>query len=530
MTRNAVLDVGRLSVNAGTTPILRDVTFSLEAGRTLALIGESGSGKSMTALAILGLLPGGITYAAGSRIAFAGAPLPLGDEQRMRPLRGRQIGAVFQDPMACLNPFMRVGRQIDEALVRLGIRSSAERRERVLRLMAEVELPDPAMLAVRYPHQLSGGQQQRVMLAMALAGEPALLIADEPTSALDASIETEIVALLADLQKRRRMAMLFITHDLKVAAALAQDVAVMHRGQMIETGAAQRVFTAPRHSYTARLVEARQMLLAPQDASANDAGEVLAAAQGLCIDYPSRDLFGKPFRAVHNVDLRLRAGHTLGILGQSGSGKSTLAAALAGLRPPAAGKITLCGHVLSPTSTSLPRPLRRSIQLVFQNPYGALNPRLTVGRLLAEPLALAGTEDLERGRRIAAVLAEVGLEPDLAQRYPHQLSGGQRQRICIARALLCEPRILVCDEVVSALDATVHVQILALLKRLQNERGFAMVFIGHDIDVVRWISDEIMVMHEGRVVDLFALDQIHSGGRHAETMRLLMSRMRTLAA
>ncbi|ESR24918.1 dipeptide ABC transporter ATP-binding protein [Lutibaculum baratangense] len=519
MTAAPLVEIRNLGVRAGATDILRDVSFTLQRGRTLALIGESGSGKSMTALAMLGLLPHGVDCQPSSRLVFDAAEVPLDDERAMRRLRGHRIGIVFQDPGACLNPFMRIGDQIEEALARAGVRRGAERRDRTARLLREVELPE-AMTA-RYPHEISGGQQQRVMIAMALAGEPDLLIADEPTSALDATIAAGIIALLAGLQSRRGMAMLFITHDLSVARALAHEVAVMRRGEVVEAGRAGEVLTHPRHPYTTGLVEARRTLeCAPRPAGGE--AEIVAAADAVSIDYRGKGLFARPVRAVHQASLALRAGRTLGILGQSGSGKSTLASALAGLRPPAEGSIRVLGARLTPSAPRLPRASRRSVQFVFQNPYGALNPRLTVRRLLGEPLALAGADEARHGA-IEAALEEVGLEPGMAERYPHQLSGGQRQRVCIARALLCDPKVLVCDEVVSALDMTVQVQILLLLKRLQEERGFAMAFIGHDIDVVRWISDEIVVMHAGRIVDHVDAHEIASPQRHVETRRLMAS-------
>ncbi|MEW5420990.1 dipeptide ABC transporter ATP-binding protein [Amorphus sp. 3PC139-8] len=516
-----LLQVRNLTVRAGETEILRGLSFDLHAGRTLALIGESGSGKSMTGLSLLGLLPRGVAYGDGCAISFDGAPLPLRDERGMRAFRGRRIGVVFQDPMACLNPFMRVGTQIGEALRRTGVRSAAARRRHIADLLCEVELPDPAISA-RYPHEISGGQQQRVMIAMALACAPDLLIADEPTSALDGTIAAEIVRLLATLQSRHGTAMLFITHDLSVAGALAHDIAVMNHGEIVETGSAETVLSRPEHPYSRRLVEARKALVGMPGHPTVRGAACRAVARDLSVDYPAKGLFGRPVRAVHEADLVLHEGRTLGILGQSGSGKSTLAAALCGLRAPATGSVRLLDETLTPSEPRLSRAQRRSVQFVFQNPYGALNPRLTVRRLLEEPLALAGAGG-EAPAKIEAALEEVGLEPALAARYPHQLSGGQRQRVCIARALLCDPKILVCDEVVSALDMTVQLQILQLLKRLQAEHGFAMAFIGHDIEVVRWIADEIVVMHAGRLVDRFEVADLQAPQRHQQTRLLLSS-------
>ncbi|QIB33637.1 dipeptide ABC transporter ATP-binding protein [Ancylobacter pratisalsi] len=529
-----LLSVHNLTISTRGRRLVNGVSLELEAGRTLAVIGESGSGKSLTALTLLGLLPEGLDIDPATRLAFAGHALAPRDERGWRPLRGRRIAMVFQDPMACLNPFMRIDQQIDEALRRAGVTGRAARARTVVERLAEVELPDPAALARRYPHQLSGGQQQRAMIAMALAGEPDMLIADEPTSALDASVQADIVALLARLQQRRALAMLIITHDLSVAGALAHEIVVMQRGRIVERGAAERVLTRPSDVYTMRLVGARHRLdgadASPPDAAktTKDATpvEALVQAEGVCIDYPARRLFDRPFRAVHDAALRLTPGRTVGLLGESGSGKSTLAAALAGLRPLAQGRVRVLGHDLTSGGPGLPQALRRQCQMVFQNPYGALNPRLTIGRALGEPLGLAGLAAREHPARIAAALDEVGLEREHMARFPHQLSGGQRQRACIARALLCEPRVLICDEVISALDMSVKVQILELLRRLQTERGFAMLFVGHDIEAVRWISDEVLVMNRGRIVercDAAMLDGTHV--RDPYTRRLLASRL-----
>ncbi|MGA0560929.1 dipeptide ABC transporter ATP-binding protein [Ancylobacter sp. VNQ12] len=519
-----LLCLHNLVVSAAGRRLVDGVSLDLEAGRTLAIIGESGSGKSLTALSLLGLLPEELVIDPTTRIAVEGRPLAPRDERAWRALRGRRIAMVFQDPMACLNPFMRVGTQIDEALQRAGVASPAERRKRIEARLAEVELPDPAVLARRYPHQLSGGQQQRVMIAMALAGEPDILIADEPTSALDASVQADIVALLARLQAKRRLALLIITHDLAVAGTLGHTIAVMQHGRIVETGPVAEVIGRPRHPYTAHLVSAGSRFA---DVPAPTLPRhVVAAAEGVCIDYAARRLFGASFRAVHGASLSLQAGRTVGLLGESGSGKSTLAAALAGLRPLAGGNVRLLGHVIEPGGRPLPNALRRRCQMVFQNPYGALNPRLTLGRALAEPLALAGVPGAERATRIADGLTEVGLSADHAARYPHQLSGGQRQRACIARALLCDPEVLICDEVISALDMTVKVQILELLKRLQAERGFAMLFVGHDIEAVRWISDEVLVMHQGRIVESCRSEELDLVQvRDPYTRRLLSARL-----
>ncbi|MDR6950768.1 peptide/nickel transport system ATP-binding protein [Ancylobacter sp. 3268] len=520
-----LLSLRNLIVSAGGRRLVDGVSLDIEAGRTLAIIGESGSGKSLTALSLLGLLPEELVVDPATRLTIEGRPLAPRDEHGWRALRGRRIAMVFQDPMACLNPFMRVAAQIDETLRRAGITSPSERRRRIEDGLAEVELPDPAALARRYPHQLSGGQQQRVMIAMALAGEPDLLIADEPTSALDACVQADIVALLARLQTSRRLALLIITHDLAVAAALGHTIAVMQHGRIVEDGPAAQIIAQPRHPYTARLVGSGRLFDAVT-ASPIPLRHVVATAENVSIDYTARRLFGSTFRAVQDASLFLVARRTVGLLGESGSGKSTLAAALAGLRTPSTGSIRLLGHVIGPGGKPLPNALRRRCQMVFQNPYGALNPRLTIGRALAEPLALAGVPAPARAGRITRGLREVGLDAEHAARYPHQLSGGQRQRACIARALLCDPEVLICDEVISALDMTVKVQILELLKRLQGERGFAMLFVGHDLDAVRWISDEVLVMHRGRIVENCGPEDLNLAQvRDPYTRRLLSARL-----
>ncbi|NVO13090.1 MAG: ABC transporter ATP-binding protein [Rhodoplanes sp.] len=529
MTAAPLLVVRDLSVLAPHGALVRDVAFEVAHGRTLALVGESGSGKSLTALATMGLLPPGLEVGPGTRATFEGAPLALGDEPAMRALRGRRIAMVFQDPMSCLNPFLRIGAQIAEALQRAGLRGATARRQRTLALLGEVELADPAY-ARRYPHELSGGQQQRVMIAMALAGSPDLLVADEPTSALDTSVQAEVTRLLLRLQDSRGMAMLFITHDLALARTLADEIAVMRTGEIVEAGPAARVLSAPRLAYTERLVSARRILLSAPATERPGSDEPVLAVEGLAVDYPGKGLFGKPLRALAGASFTLARGRTLGLLGESGSGKSTLAAAIVGLRRPAEGRIRLPGCTLTAERPTIPQALRRRCQLVFQNPAGALNPRLTIERLAGEPMRLAGMSRAESRDRVADAIAAVGLDPALLGRYPHQISGGQRQRVCIARALLCEPDLLVCDEAVSALDATVQVQILMLLRRLQQERGFAMLFVGHDPDVVGWIADEVLVMHRGRIVDRCAARDLGADDRHEHTRCLLAARPDRLAA
>lgn len=519
------LEVRALTVRAPGRTLVADVTFNIGAGRTLALIGQSGSGKSMTASAIMGLLPPGLTLGEDSRVLLDGRPLPLGDEPAMRRLRGAELAMVFQDAMSCLNPFLSIGAQIDEAIRRRGIVDARLRRERMIELIEAVELPDAAGLAKRRPHELSGGQQQRVMLAMALAAEPRLLVADEPTSALDASVQAEILTLLGRLQRLHGMATLFITHDLAAGRRLADEVLVLDRGRVVDHGAVETIFARPRHALTRALVSVRRMLDAPP-APRPTSGDAVLEIDRLGYAYPPRHAFGRPTPVLADVSLRLGAGRTLGVIGESGSGKSTLAAIVAGLKRPGSGEVRLFGtRLAADRAGEMPRSLRQRVQIVFQNPLGALNPRHRVATILREPLDLLGLgPKADRLDRAAEALGWVGLDADLLARHPHALSGGQRQRVAIARALLSRPDLLVCDEVVSALDATVGAEILRLLARLGRDRGFAMVFVGHDLEVVRWIADDIAVLDAGRLVEHGAADAVLAAPQSAAAARLVAAR------
>lgn len=526
---DSLLEVRDLDIRLGSRPIVDGVSFSLERGKTIALIGGSGSGKSITASAIIGLLPAGMTIGLRSIIRLKGAPLDPLDETVMAPYRGRTISIVFQDPMSCLNPFMTAGAQIDEALRRIGMTGSVARRARLHELLGDVELPNPAVIAARYPHQLSGGQQQRVMIAMALVAEPDLLIADEPTSALDATVQAEILKLLKRLQSKFGNAMIFITHDLAAAAALADEVIVMHKGRVVEQGPVSEILRSPKAPYTRALVSTRSMLAHPPAVRRVGAQDVLAI-DNVVYDYPVRSLFTKPFRALHGVSTRIGACETLGVLGESGSGKSTLAKLVVGLATPHSGEIELFGETLSSNRFRLTREQRRRCQIVFQNPFGALNPRLTIRQAMREPLEFLGLSGPGDRAKLEAALGDVELGPEHLDRYPHQLSGGQRQRVCIARALLSEPDLLICDEIVSALDATVQMKVLRLLKDLQTKRGFAMMFIGHDIEIVRWVSDRIAVMKGGRIVEQGDAAQIVASPREDYTRALMAAMPKEIAA
>jgi peptide/nickel transport system ATP-binding protein len=502
------------------------VSFEVPEHSTVALVGESGSGKSVTAMSIINLLPPNAERRGA--ISFDGRDLMKATPAELRRLRGKDIACVFQEPMTSLNPVFTVGRQIIEPLAEhLGLAPRAA-RERAEALLAEVGLPDPKRRLDAYPHELSGGQQQRVMIAMALACEPRLLIADEPTTALDVTVQRQILELLARLKEKHRMGLLFISHDLGVVGEIADHVVVMRQGTVREQGPVARIFSAPQDAYTRALLACRPTLEqrgprlqvvddhiaghAPRHdvARAKDAdAPVIVEAESLSKSFWVRKgVFGRTeFEAVKNASFRLRKGHTLGIVGESGSGKTTLGLALLRLHEPTGGpvrgRVIFDGHDLLALPRAALLPLRRRIQVVFQNPYASLNPRFTVGQTLVEPMTIhgIGADLADREQRARALLSKVGLTDDALGKYPHEFSGGQRQRIAIARCLTLDPEVLVLDEAVSALDVSVQAQVLNLLKDLQDELGLAYVFISHDLAVVRFMADEVLVMKDGVVVE-----------------------------
>jgi peptide/nickel transport system ATP-binding protein len=530
------------------------VSFEIPEHTTVALVGESGSGKSVTAMSILNLLPANARRSGAIR--YRGRDLLAAPRAELQRLRGREIACVFQEPMSSLNPVYSVGRQVCEPLARhLGLGRRAA-RERAAELFDEVGLPEPRRRLAAYPHELSGGQQQRVMIAMALACEPRLLIADEPTTALDVTIQRQILELLAALKERRRMSMLFISHDLGVVGEIADRVVVMREGTVREQGEVARVFTAPADAYTRALLACRPSLGAPLPARlavVDTAGTEPAAAaprrakdseapvvlevEALAKSYWERSgPFGRRAVAVlggagRGIAFRLRRGHTLGVVGESGSGKTTMGLALLRLHEPArgptTGRVVLHGPGGGVDLMRLPRsallPIRRRVQIVFQNPYASLNPRFTVGQTLVEPMAIhgVGAGRADRERRAAALLARVGLDDSALGKYPHEFSGGQRQRIAIARCLTLDPEVLVLDEAVSALDVSVQAQVLNLLKDLQDELGLAYVFISHDLAVVRYLADDVLVMKDGVAVEHAPAAQLLTAPQHDYTRRLL---------
>ncbi|MFP4695123.1 ABC transporter ATP-binding protein [Thiohalospira sp.] len=511
-------------------PAVAGVDLSLSGGETLCLVGESGSGKSVTALALMGLLPGRARMSAGAlTLEHGGGTSELAglDAEAHRRLRGRRMAMIFQEPMTSLNPVMTVGEQVREVLAihQPGL-SVAEGRARVEAVFEQVRLPEPAQRYDEYPHRLSGGQRQRVMIAMALVAEPDLLIADEPTTALDVTVQAEILALLRDLQARTGMGLLFITHDFGVVAAIADRVAVMRRGAIVESGERQTLLREPNHPYTRALLDALPERR-PRPASPAPNPEVALEVRRLAVHFPvRRGVLRRTVghvRAVDGVDLTVRRGGITALVGESGSGKSTVARAILRLERPTAGSVWWEGEDLARLDGGELRRRRRHLQAVFQDPYSALNPRLSVATMLTEPMAVhgLGRDPADRLARARRLLELVDLPADSLDRYAHAFSGGQRQRLGIARALALEPRFLVCDEITSALDVSVQAGILDLLLRLRAEEGLSLLFITHDLGVVGYLADEVAVMEAGRIAEQGTTEQVLRSPREAYTRRLV---------
>ena len=520
---------------------VKGVSFDIDANQTVALVGESGSGKSVTAMSVLNLLPDNAERT--GRILWKGQDL-LGFSLRdLQAMRGKEIACVFQDPMSSLNPVLDVGSQLCEPLMtHMGLGKTAAMK-RAEELLNEVGIPEPARRLKAYPHEMSGGQQQRVMIAMALACEPKLLIADEPTTALDVTIQRQILELLGKLKRTHQMSVLFISHDLGLVGEIADKVVVMRHGQIREHGPVKQIFESPQDAYTKALLACRPSLegnparlmviddhiagrQAQQHAKAKDPNApVVLEVRGLAKSFwLKQGLFGKrEFKAVQNVNFQLRKGHTLGVVGESGSGKTTMGLTLLRLHEPTSGEVLFDGQNLLKLSDKERQVMRRRIQVVFQNPYASLNPRFTIGQTLVEPMAIHGIgRDLaEREQRARTLLEKVGLDGRAFGKYPHEFSGGQRQRVAIARCLTLNPEVLVLDEAVSALDVSVQAQVLNLLKDLQDEFGLSYVFISHDLAVVRFISDEVLVMKDGQVVEQASAEEILAAPKQDYTKRLL---------
>ena len=512
-------DAARREPPSDPAPVVSGVSLRVEAGETLALVGESGSGKSLTALSILQLLPASAIQS-GS-VKLAGEQMMGADQARLQRLRGRAAGMIFQEPMTSLNPLHRVEKQIAESVMLHQETTREGARERVVELLTEVGLPDPEQRLSYYPHQLSGGQRQRVMIAMALANEPRLLIA------LDVTIQAQILSLLKGLQREKGMGMLFITHDLGVVRRLADRVAVMQKGEIVESGPTEQIFAAPEHDYT-RMLLAAEPKGAPQPAYRH--AEELISARDLKVWFPiKKGLLRRTVghvKAVKSADIEVRRGETVGVVGESGSGKTTLGLALLRLIS-SEGRIVFLGAPIEAARSSELRPLRKKMQIVFQDPYGALSPRLSVSEIVSEglrahPEDAAEFRDPEQLRaRVAEALVEVGLDAEMMDRYPHEFSGGQRQRIAIARAMILKPSFVVLDEPTSALDMTVQTQLVDLLRDLQAKHGLGYLFISHDLKVVRAMAHRIMVMKDGEIVEQGAADQVLERPRTDYTKALM---------
>lgn len=486
----------------GQVPAVRGVSFDIQPGQTVALVGESGSGKSVTALSVLKLLPYPAASHPRGRILFNGKDLLHTDDRTIRGVRGNAISMIFQEPMSSLNPLHTVERQVSEALIlHRGMRRAAA-RARTIELLTEVGIPDPVSRLDDFPHQLSGGQRQRVMIAMALANEPQLLIADEPTTALDVTIQAQILELLMSLQQKRGMAILFITHDLHIVRRMAEITHVMTEGKIVESGPTETVFANPQHAYTRKLLAAEPKGDPP---TASDA-EPIVAADKLRVWFPIKRGFLRRtvghIKAVDDVDISIRRGETLGVVGESGSGKTTLGRALLRLIG-SEGRIVYLGRDIEHLSWGAMRPLRKDLQIVFQDPFGSLSPRMSIAEIIAEGLAVHAPKltAAERDAKVVRALTEVGLDPEARFRYPHEFSGGQRQRVAIARAMVLEPKFVVLDEPTSALDMSVQAQVVDLLRELQRRHGLTYLFISHDLRVVRALANQLMVMRNGKVVE-----------------------------
>jgi microcin C transport system ATP-binding protein len=523
-----VLEVENLSVRFGPTHAVRGVSFHVDKGETVALVGESGSGKSVTALSTVSLVPGA-TEITGS-VRYAGQEMVGAEEGVLRSIRGNDISFIFQEPMTSLNPLHTLEKQITESLsLHQGLRGDAA-RARVVELLTKVGIRDPESRLGAYPHQLSGGQRQRVMIAMALANGPDLLVADEPTTALDVTIQAQILDLLADLKRDMGMSLLFITHDLTIVRRIADRVCVMQGGEIVEQGRTEEIFANPRHPYTRKLLAAEAR--GRPDPVPAGAPEIVAT-DALRVWFPiQRGLMRRTVghvKAVNAATLSVRAGETLGIVGESGSGKTTLALAIMRLIS-SQGPVVFMGRDVQGLHSRDLRPLRRDMQIVFQDPYGSLSPRMTVEQIIAEGLEVHGVGREDRREQVAAILSEVGLDPAMMDRYPHEFSGGQRQRIAIARAMILRPKLVVLDEPTSALDMTVQVQIVELLRSLQRKNAIAYLFISHDLKVVRALSHKVIVMKNGDVVEQGQAEALFSDPQTRYTRDLLEAAFGRLGA
>lgn len=523
---DVVLSVRNLTVDfppgMERTHAVKNISFDLHAGEILCIIGESGSGKSVTASTIMGLLSPVIKVSSGE-IHFKGMDILAAREDKIRPLRGQAVSIIFQDPLSALNPLMTIGDQIAEVLEAHGYGTPETRKTKVLDLLEEVGLPDPPLMRLQYPFRLSGGQRQRVMIAMALALDPDVLIADEPTTALDVTTQAQILELIRKIQKRKNMSVMFITHDFGVVAEIADRVVVMEKGYLVEQGRADQVLVNPLHPYTQRLVAAVPRMRSVER-SIDEEVPVVLEVENLEKEYRSSGSFfrkARTVKAVNNVSFKLRKGQTLGVVGESGSGKSSLGRVLLKLLDPDGGAIRFDGRDIATMDESAFRALRPYIQMIFQDPFASLNPRHTIGKILTVGPLAHGMALHEARTKALGILKLVGLDEQAYDRFPHEFSGGQRQRIGIARALMFDPVVLVADEAVSALDVSIQAQVLELLARVQREMKVAMIFITHDLRVASQICDDVLVMHKGTVVEQGPPTKIFRAPTHPYTQKLV---------
>jgi oligopeptide transport system ATP-binding protein len=527
MPGQAILQVRNLSVsfttNDGMVDAVKNINFDLHAGETLAIVGESGSGKSVSSNALMCLLPDNAIISSQSNIIFDGEPILAKTERQMQSIRGERIGMIFQEPMTSLNPYLRVGIQVAEAIMCHRRISQSQAKTRVLELFKLVHLPNPEQAYTKYPHEFSGGQLQRIMIAMALINEPNILIADEPTTALDVTVQAEVLDLIKEIQTKMGMAILFVTHDLGIVKHFADRVLVMCKGEIVEEGKTKQLFHAPQHEYTQMLINSiPKGQKDPIKANAPD----LLHAEDIRVKFLIKSHFIKSrnqyFEAVKGISFTLKQGETLGIVGESGSGKSTLGRAIIGLLP-STGKIAYKGIDLSSLTDKERFELKKDVQMVFQDPYGSLSPRMTVGEIITEGLTvhqphLSKQERLQKAR---VALEEVRLDPHSINRYPHEFSGGQRQRIAIARALILDPSFILLDEPTSALDRSVQLTVIDLLKDIQAKSNIGFLFISHDLSVVKALSDRVLVMQNGEVMEQGTAEEIFHNPQHEYTKNLI---------
>lgn len=533
-------------------PVIHGIDFQLNSNEILGVVGESGSGKSVSSLAIMGLLPKKISAINSGSIVFEGKDITHFSDKEFQKIRGNDIAMIFQEPMSSLNPSLKCGYQVAEILERHTDLSNKEIKAEVLSLFEKVKLPNPEELFNKYPHQISGGQKQRVMIAMAIACKPKILIADEPTTALDVTVQKEIIQLLKDLQQETKMSILFISHDLSLVSEIANRVLVMYKGEIVEQGNAKVIFEHPQHNYTKALIASRpsldfrlKRLPTIQDFLNNSvSSEIVSSeerkenqerlyAQQPILEVKNVDkeylstvgLFGKKasFKAVDDVSFKIYEGETVGLVGESGCGKSTLGNAILQLDKATAGHIFYKGNDITKLNNSEIRKLRKEIQLIFQDPYSSLNPRIPVGKAIMEPMKVHGLykNDTERKAKTIEILERVGLGEAFFNRYPHEFSGGQRQRIGIARTIALLPKLIVCDESVSALDISVQAQVLNLLNELKEKFGFTYIFISHDLAVVKYMSDQVLVMNKGKIEEMADADELYANPKSDYTKRLI---------